>query len=99
MKFNRLCRRGAVSLLFAALSLTAAAQVLPELPTLTPASLSLKDALRIASANNLTLTQAQADADSASAAARSAQAQTKPSLSTTTYVATGDSANILTTRT
>ena len=97
MKFNRLCRRGAVSLLFAALSLTAAAQVLPELPTLTPASLSLKDALRIASANNLTLTQAQADADSASAAARSAQAQTKPSLSTTTYVATGDSANILTT--
>jgi len=97
MKFNRLCHRGAVSLLFAALSLTAAAQVLPELPTLTPASLSLKDALRIASANNLTLTQAQADADSASAAARSAQAQTKPSLSTTTYVATGDSANILTT--
>ena len=69
---------------------------LPELPIVNNARVSLKDALRIASANNLTLRQTQADADAASANARSAQAQTKPSLSTTTYGTAGDSSNILT---
>lgn len=66
------------------------------LPLLSCPHLSLRDALGLASANNLMLKQSQADADMASASARSARSQTKPSLSTTTYATTGDSANILT---
>lgn len=75
----------------------AVASLLPELPTVTNSSLTLREALRIAAANNLTLKQSQADALSASASARSARAQEKPTLSTTTYGTVGDSANILTT--
>ncbi len=81
----------------AAFALPACAQVLPELPTVTSRSLTLKEALRIAAVSNLTLKQSQADAAAASAAARSARAQAAPSLSTTTYGTVGDSFNILTT--
>lgn len=83
--------------LAAASLLPAHAQALRELPTVTSSSLTLKEALRIAAANNLTLKQSQADAGAASASARSASAQAKPSLSITTYGTVGDSANILTT--
>ncbi len=92
----------------AVLVVTAALYVLPDItfaadaqrssdmPLLSNATLSLRDALKIAAQNNVTLKQMQADADSASAAARAAKAQTKPSLSTTTYGTVGDSSNILT---
>ena len=77
--------------------LPAYAQALPDLPTVKSSSLTLKEALRIAAANNLTLKQSQADAGVAAASARSAGAQTKFSLSTTTYGTAGDSFNILST--
>lgn len=69
---------------------------MPDFPIVNSTGLSLRDALSVASAHNVTLRRMRADADSASAAARSAQAQTKPSLSTTTYGTVGDSSNILT---
>ena len=75
----------------------APAQTLPDLPTVTSSRLTLRDALRIAAADNLTLKQSRADAETASASARSADAQETISLSTTTYATAGDSSNILTT--
>lgn len=78
------------------ITFAADAQNLSDMPILSNATLSLRDALKIAVQNNVTLKQMQADARSASAAARSANAQTKPSLSVTTYGTIGDSSNILT---
>ena len=60
-------------------------------------SLSLRDALALAQVGNVSIKQRQADAEAASASARSTSAQQKPSVSTTTYAAVGDSSNILTT--
>lgn len=87
----------AAGALLASLMLPASAQSLPDLPTITNSSLTLKEALRIAAVSSVTLKQSQADAGAASASARSASAQAKPSLSTTTYGTVGDSPNILTT--
>ena len=95
--FSRLAGAFLLGTVAAASMLPAHAQALPELPTVTSSTLTLRDAIRIAAAHNLTLKQSQADALSASASARSARAQAKPSLSTTTYGTVGDSPNILTT--
>lgn len=78
-------------------AMPASSQTLPDLPTVTNSTLTLKDALRIAAVNGVTLKQARADAGIASASARSADAQSKVSVSATTYGTAGDSANILTT--
>ncbi len=67
------------------------------MPVLGEQKMSLADALKAASRNNVTLKQMQADAEAATASAAGAAAQTRPSLSTTTYATAGDSANILTT--
>ena len=89
------------ALLSAALAFAApiavSAQALPALPTITNSALTLKDALRLATANNVTLKQSEADAQIAAASARSVRAQSKPSVSATTYGTAGDSSNILTT--
>ncbi len=61
-----------------------------------PQSLTLAQALALARNSNADLAGANADADTAEAAARAASAPTRPSLSTTTYAALGDSSNILT---
>lgn len=92
---NSFSPSAAVLILFSALP--ASAQMLPDLPTISSRSLTLKDALRLAAANSVVLKQSRADAGAASASARSARAQAQPSLSTTTYGTAGDSFNILTT--
>lgn len=73
------------------------AQAAADLPTLNNPKLSLAEALGVATSNNVALRQMQADAAVADASTRGALAQTRPSVSTTTYATTGDSANILTT--
>ena len=78
-------------------SMPASSQTLPDLPTVTNSSLTLKEALRVAAVSSVTLKQARADAGIAAASARSADAPSKVSVSATTYGTAGDSANILTT--
>ena len=89
-----LLRRSAAALSLTLLAVGAYAQSLPAPDA--PRSLSLRDALTLAQAGNVSIRQRQADAEAASASARSASAQQKPSVSTTTYGTLGDSSNILT---
>jgi len=98
LKLCYLLGHGALAVGLAALAVGVRADggPVPDLPTMTR-RLSLRDALAVAQASNVSVKQTQDDADAASATARSAQAQQGPNASATTYATAGDSSNLLTT--
>jgi outer membrane protein len=97
-KLHKLGIMAAVLLVSLSISVTAgrADSDVPVLPSVSNANLTLKDAISLAMADNITLKLANSDAKSARASESSAKAMRSPTLSTSTFATYGDTDNIVT---